>query len=110
MQAHCLHAGRVTGPPKDGTCLVADKRPPCELMQGHGSMLVARVMEDRPLVNSCTYAQRAPNERWSPDETDLFYRVCSPSCMHSLSPPSESLCMRKLQQRRSLQLQPFECR
>ena len=46
------------------------------VMQGP-KLPLARVVEDRPLVNSSTYAQRAPSERWSPEETDLFYRVGS---------------------------------
>ena len=34
-----------------------------------------QAVEDTRLVNSSSYSNRAPNDRWSADDTELFYRV-----------------------------------
>ena len=44
-------------------------------LQGPAPMPVGQAVEDGHLVNSSSYAHRAPNDRWTGEDTELFYKV-----------------------------------
>ncbi|KAK9811947.1 hypothetical protein WJX73_002127 [Symbiochloris irregularis] len=46
-----------------------------EAPQGPAPMPVGRALDDGHLVNSSSYANRAPNDRWTGEDTELFYKA-----------------------------------
>lgn len=76
-----LQAGRVHGNPAPACAVplvLSARRPfgsPCAnawLAPGPAPA------EDAPKLNSLTYMNRISNERWSPEDTELFYKASQP--------------------------------
>lgn len=44
-------------------------------IQAQAEQTYRRVVEDRPVLNSTTYANRPNGDRWTKEDTELFFRA-----------------------------------